>query len=166
MENNAVWKYCPVTTKNHHISQKHTSCMTMINELCVKEGANKTPFNDECCFNIDRVEEIIAHKEKRVKHSTIDFFIGVKFDNNFGVLLCELKLNVKNVKNFSREDIDNKIKYSINIIGHEPKIIKPYLFIFQSNIRNEATNRLRRLFTNKPNFIQVNDLSQFKENYF
>ena len=159
------WKYCADTTNQHPISKKFKDCVEKLDTLCKEEGAKKTPFSKEQCLNIDRVENILAQNEKRNARKTMDISFGLKSGNEKRVILCELRLNYKNVNNLKKSELDSKISNSRNILGHSTVIFNPSLFIFTSQIKNQAYRLLRRLYSNK-NTVKAIDLNDLKKYYF
>ena len=159
------WEYCKDTTAQHHITIKFKKCIVNFDAFCKAEGAKKTPFSNEDCVNLDMVENIIAQSEKRNSRKTMDAFFGIKLEHQRKVVLCEFRLNYKNVNNLSKSELDGKLSNSINLIGHNPMINNSYLFVFNSNLKNQAYRRLRALYSNKKK-MQAVDLVDLKNLYF
>ncbi|EZH75887.1 hypothetical protein ATO12_03595 [Aquimarina atlantica] len=159
------WKYCENTTKRHPLCLKFLDCIESIDSICISDGAKKSPFSEEICLNLDKVESNLARKEKRNARKTMDFSFGSKSGNEKRTVLCELRLNYKNVNNIKKSELDSKVSNSKGLLGHSPTIYSPNLFIFSSKLKNQAINRLRRLYSNKSN-VAVMDLSDFKKFFF
>lgn len=159
------WEYCKDTTTHHQIAKKYKKCIVDLDTFCKEEGAKKTPFSNEKCINLDMVENIIAQHDKRNSRKTMDAFFGIKLNHQKKVILCEFRLNYKNVNNLSKSELDAKLSNSINIVGQTPMIDKTYLFVFNSNIKNQAYRRLRALYSNKKSMKAI-DLNELKSLYF
>ncbi len=165
MEHQNNWKYCTETTNHHQMVKKYKNCVENIKDLTIVEGGKNPPFNDEKCLNLDKVEGILAQKEKREARKTMDMSFGIVLGNQRQFLLCEYRLNYKNVKNLKRSEMDSKISNSRILLGHEPAIHKCYLFIFNSKIKHQAYSILRRLFSNR-SIVKAMDVNELKEIYF
>lgn len=159
------WEYCKDITTQHYIAANFNKCIVNFDAFCKAEGAKKTPFSNEECVNLDKVESIMAKSEKRNLRKTMDAFFGIKLGHQKKIILCEFRLNYKNVNNLSKSELDAKLSNSINIIGHNPMINNCYLFVFNSNLKNQAYRRLRALYSNKKT-MQAIDLVDLKNLYF
>lgn len=164
MAKQSKWKYCIETTENHTLATKFSDCIALINEMSINEGAKKTPFTDEKGLNLDKIESICAQREKRDSQKTMDISFGIKDGNNKEFVLCEFRLNFTNPNNIKKRDLELKIDYSKRLLGNHPVIHNKYLFIFPKNIKCQADNRLRRLFSNK-SFVKVLDIYEMKSEY-
>ncbi len=58
-------------------------------------------------------------------------------------------MGVRNVNNLGRDDFENKVRNSKDILGNEPQILQDYFFVFNDRVRNQAEHSLYRIF-NKP----------------
>jgi len=161
------WTYCVLTTKAHCISKCHPDCIEKIDTVCKNDGAKHTPFENEICLNLDKVEINQAKFEKRDRRKTMDFSLGLKHSdyNQNRFLLVELRLRYKNVNNLSQNELKLKIDNSRNILGNNPVIINHYYFVFPSQLKHQAHRNLRRLFSNK-SFVSGVDLDDIKRIYF
>ncbi|MGQ1927646.1 hypothetical protein [Ornithobacterium rhinotracheale] len=166
MDKQSKYTYCKETTEEHSIARECGDCVQKIVEVCVNEGARNVPSTyDNNCLNLDKYEEYKAIRERRDKQKTMDLCIGVKCRDKRGMLLIELKLKYKNPNNLVGKELLDKIKNSKNILGHTPMILDRYYFIFKRDIKEQAYNRLKRLFNNKKNFFVI-DLEQLEQEYF
>lgn len=165
MEPQNKWKYCEETLESHYISRNYSECIEPLRNLCIAEGAKKSPFSEEKCINIDKVESLLAQKEKRNAQKTMDLSFGLNNGQEKKILLCELRLNYKNVNNLRKSELDSKINYSKKLLGHQPPIFKPYFFIFKSTLKNQAYRVLRRLYFNKK-IVEALDLKDLKNEFF
>ncbi len=159
------WTYCEETLERHPLSRSFPECIEPLNGICLTEGARKSPFNEEKCLNIDKVESLLAQREKRDLRKTMDLSIGLKLGQEIKIMLCELRFNYKNVNNLKKSDLDSKMQNSQTLLGHQPPIHKPYLFVFNSSVKNQAYSVLRRLYSNK-SIVEAIDLMDLKSKYF
>lgn len=159
------WKYCKIATNQHPLCVSDKSCIELINAVCIAEGAKKTQFATEVCLNLDKLEGKFAQKDKRNARKTMDISFGVSSGNEQRTVLCEFRLNYKNVNNLKKSELDSKILNSKSIVGHSPLIYTPYIFVFNSKVKNQALRTLRRLYSNRNNTIAF-DLNELKAIYF
>lgn len=159
------WKYCEKTTNQHSIYIKGNSYIEPIHDVIAEEGQKRNPFTDEVCINLDKYEGYLAQKEKRGKRKTMDISFGVKLGRDKRTVLCELRLNYKNVNNLRKKELDSKIDNTKNIVGHNPVIYTPFIFVFSKKIKNQAFRTLRRLYSNRTNMLAL-DIDDLKNKYF
>ena len=95
----------------------------------------------------------------------MDMSFGIKKGNSKEMILCEYRLRYKNINNISKSELDSKIKFSIDILGYEIAIHNIYLFIFSNKLKQQAYNKLRRLYFYKPNHVAI-DLEELKSTFF
>lgn len=165
MAKQSNWKYCKETTNQHHLAITFKDCVEKMHDVILAEGNRNSPFNEEDCINLDKVEGTLAQKEKREARRTMDISFGIAKNRQQQVVLCEYRLRYKNVNNLKKRELDSKISNSINLMGHNPIIHNCYLFIFQTGLKNQAYRWLRRLYSNK-NIINAMDVNDLKEFYF
>lgn len=165
MEKQNNYKYCPVTTQQHHLAKRFVLCVEKFNDVMSAEGEKRTVFKNEICINLDKVEQSLAQAEKRCRHKTMDICFGVLKNNTKHLVLCECRFNYQNVKNLSKSELDNKISYSKELVGNEITIHQYIIFLFNIEIKQQAFSRLRRLYSNK-NILKVLDINEFKQEYF
>ncbi len=158
-------KYCSETTNQHRISIKFEKFLEEINHVCIAEGAKRPPFSDELCINLDKIEGSLAQRDKRNARKTMDISFGIASGKQKRILLCELRFNYRNVNNLKKADLDSKIINSRNLLGHDPVIYQPYIFIFKTRLKNQAYSVLRRLYSNKKT-ITAMDLNELRNKYF
>lgn len=159
------WKYSKKITVSHPIT-KQVACIEKIHGLCKKEGAKNTPFNQEKCIDVDKAEEEFARKESRNRRNSVDMAIGIKSGNNQKIMLCELKLNVKNPSGLKNDAIKNKFEQSKELLGKQTNFYpKPVYLVKQKHI-DETINRLGRIYSGKISSFNVFDLNDFKNTFF
>lgn len=151
--------YCDKTTRNHRVLKKCPQSLQNINDVCKKDGAKKTPFNNQVCINVDELEINRVKGAAGNRSKTMDMALGLSVGGNKpNMALVELRLNYKEVKNIKKPELDAKILHSKNLLGHTPSILNHYYFIFQSKLKNQAYSHIRRLYSNK-NIVTVEDLN-------
>ncbi|WP_430814009.1 hypothetical protein [Carboxylicivirga sp. RSCT41] len=160
-------KYCKHTTKQHHIAISHSNCVESIDDITINEGARRSPFNGELAVNLDKVEAGIARTNRTDPRKTVDMVFGVS-DNNgrqCRMVLCEYRLRYKNANNLSKTELDSKVANSRGIIGQSPQIATPHICVFSDKIKQEAYNRIRRLYAHRKVF-SVMTVSELKSEFF
>jgi len=165
MEIQNKWIYNKNITINHNLAQQYKISIEKINDTIVSEGGRKTDFKNEVCINLDKIEKILAKKERRNAFRTMDIAFGISKGKAENMVLCEYKLKYKKPANLSKSEIDGKIKYSKNLLGNEPPVLNRFIIIFKSEIKAQSYSILRRLYANK-NLFQVLDINELKEKYF
>jgi hypothetical protein len=158
------WTYCENTTTNHSLAKNNSNCLEEIFQITCNEGAKKNPFTTEIAINIDDVERYLSKKEKRNSKKTMDMSFGAIKSKTKCFILAEYRLNYTNPNNLSKSELDDKIKNTLDLLGNEINI-STFLFIFSPNVKNHANYIIRRLYSNRPNYIAL-DISDFKSNYF
>jgi len=161
------WCYCEESTKAHFLAHAFPKQLQQINELLKEEGAKHTLFKKECAFNLDKIENELASREKRDKHSTMDMACFVIKSKKKQVLLTEIKLKVKNERNIGAEELKQKIAGSKRVLSKDTniQIHQTYLFIFKDKLIQRAKNRIRNLFADNPNY-KVLSINEFYQVYF
>jgi len=159
------FKYCNETTKSHGLAKSYSNCIELLSNVSENEGAKSNPFSDEECLNMDKVENILARKEKRDARKTMDISFGVADGKNKCYVLCEYRLNYNNPNNLSKSELDAKLSNTKNLLGTELTIHKFYYFVFAHNIKQQAIHSLRRLYQNKSNMVAL-ELADLKDIFF
>lgn len=165
MAEQSEWQYCTEITKNHVVPKVHRDCLERLDFVCKNDGAKKTPFEDEICVNIDKVEESLAKKDRRDKRKIMDLSFGLVAKKESRFVLVELRLRYKNVNNLSKTELDSKILTSKSILGQSPNLLNHYYFVFNSKLKHQAHRNLRRLFANKK-IVSGIDLTDLKNEFF
>lgn len=106
-------KYIRTTTIRHPVSVSYGNCLEDINVLIKREGYNGVfPLfiKKEIVINMDFVEREIAHRAHRSKKKSMDMAFGVsdKISGIINMLMVELKLNKKSLKNLNFSDIKKR----------------------------------------------------------
>ena len=168
MVTQSKWLYCCDTTKEHSVSKRYPNCLEKIDEITKGESIKKlkTRFSEEIALNLDKVESDRT-RGKGNSNSTMDIAFGIKKEGKSKqFILCEYRLNYKNVNNIKKSDLDSKISHSKNLLGAEIPIQTSYLFVFSSKIQKTALNKLRRFSSNKSTLYVAIDVPKLYSSYF
>lgn len=151
-------KYSKEVTKSHPLSIRYSQqAVISLNVLLKKEGARKCPFTQEEVLDLDEIEVILKSKcDGRCE--TMDFCIGLVSRQ---MLLVEAKFRVVQPRNLKKRDLEDKIRYSKCLLGHEIPIAREKVFLFADKTVDVAKRYLARLFNNNPNLI-VCTIDEFK----
>ncbi len=164
-------KYCAQTTQDHKIAVEH-ECLQGLDELMIQEGyIGATPFfhPQVQILNLDIAESKVAAKEMRVPNKSMDLAFGLRDDSLNGLkkmLLVELRFNYINMRNLKRSDLIGKVQESKLIMENNPEVEGYFIFIFQTNIKAQATNRFFRMNPVVPSEYVVMDINDLKQKYF
>jgi hypothetical protein len=164
-------KYCSNTTINHNIAILYNACLQELNQLIVNEGYLGTiPLfkNNEIVINPDKAEKIIAKKAGRRRNKSMDMAFGLSNSDSSirEMLMVELRLNYRNPNNLNREELEGKVAGSILVLANIPQIHNRYIFIFKTNQRQEARNRLSRMIPRINSNYIVMDIHELQASYF
>jgi hypothetical protein len=164
-------KYCNYTTINHHIAVLHNNCLQDINYLITKEGylGTVSPFiNNETVIYLDLAEELIAITEGRSKNKSMDMAFGLTNSDSSikEMLMVELRLNYSNPNNLNRAELEGKVAGSSLLLSNIPEIHNRFIFIFKTNQRQEARNRLSRMIPRINSNYIVMDIPELHSTYF
>jgi hypothetical protein len=153
--------YSKEVTKSHQLAGKYKQAITPLNELLIKEGLKRTPFTLEEVLDIDKIE-IMYKTGCGSRQETMDFCMGLCCNQ---MLLVEAKFRVSQPRNIKKNDIENKIRYSITLLGQDTPVAKEKVFLFSPDTVDLARRYLARLFNNNPR-LKVYTVNEFKDSYF
>lgn len=163
-------KYNKIETLNHIVSKSFSCCVKDFNEIILNEDdlltVKPTFFSDVDVIDLDCVELNLARSQKRNQNSTMDSSFAISDKSNLEMLLVELRFNYTNLSNLSRQKLLDKVSGSISVLGNTVKINNTYIFIFQPNLVEQATNRFRRMVPIIPNNYVAMDLTELISKYF
>ena len=164
-------KYCQDTTETHPLSLAHPHFVEDIHAIAMAEGYSRAPVifeNAERALNLDKVKEPIYNALGQDLPRSMDMTIGLKSDDTLHrqMLLVEFKLKVKIPTNVDGKDLIEKVNQSVKMLGETLPIREEYIFIFHSDIKEEARSRFSRRFTKIPRTYIVMDMETFKATYF
>lgn len=162
-------KYDRTLTLNHIKSMQHPACLIDFNSLIVKEGfnANLPVFeNGIDVLDLDCVERVLAASAGRNQNKSMDCTFAIKDDTNAELLLVEFRFNYQNMKNLTRTELIGKVQGSLSALGTSMNVHQNYVFIFQSNLKQQAINRLFRMNPRVPSSFLAKDIFELKSQYF
>lgn len=163
-------KYCKTLTLKHIESINKSECLKNFNNLIVQEGYDglKKVFSKEIVvLDLDCVESKNAINEKRTNRSSMDCTFAIKNEitGDFEMLLVELRFNYINMRNLTRIKLLDKVKGSTIALGNSVKINEYNIFIFKSDLKEQAKSRLFRMLPKIPNNYVVMDIFDLKASY-
>jgi hypothetical protein len=124
-------------------------------------------FGAELGMNMDFVEHRLASFHRRSPNRSMDMAVGLC--NEMGaqeVLFVEFRFNYINLQNLNRVVLEGKVLGTNDIFrGHYP-VREEYIFIFQSNLKEQAKNRIQRMIPQVPSSFAVMDIAELHEKYF
>jgi len=163
-------KYNKLETEKHVISQSYQCCVKDYNEIVLNEDDSitviPTIFTDVNVIDLDCVEKIRAQNKSQNRQSTMDSTFAISDSSNLEMLLVELRFNYRNLSNLNRKKLIDKVNGSISILGNSVKINDTYIFIFQSNLVQQAQSRLQRMVPIIPSNYIAMDLNELISKYF
>lgn len=165
MAQQTEWKYSEKITVSHPITNK-VECIENIHNLCKQEGAKNTPFNEEKCIDVDKAEEEFAKREGRDRRNSVDMAIGLKSGKKQKLMLCELKLNLKNPSGLKKDVTKCKFEQSKALLGIQTKYYHKPVYLVKKKQVDETINRLGRIYRGKRSSFSVYDLIGFKNAFF
>lgn len=165
-------KYSKPETLAHIVSVNNPGCLTVFNDLIVKEGYDGVGnvFNDDIIvLDMDCVEINNARNEgNRNRNSSMDCTFAIKdeVNNNVEMLLVELRFNYQKLKKLKQEKLLDKVSGSTLALGTSVPICTTYVFIFKTNLKEQARSWFFRRFPAIPRNYVVMDILDLKAIYF
>lgn len=151
--------YSKEITENHHLSLLNKDCLLSLNKMMSKENKNKSCSVFDSAWivlDLDAVEIKKAQREgNRNRNATCDCTAGVKKSNASKMLLIECRLNYESVNGVTVGDLDSKVRGSIALMGQDPAILNQVYFVFKDKVQPQAFSKLRRLKSNRKEYIAV-----------
>lgn len=147
------------------------ACLKNLNALVIVEGCSETmPFfeNDDVVIDMDCVEHKVASAERRIPNKSMDsaFIISNATGLRDAILLVEFRFNYVNMKNLDKKVLFDKVFYSSNVLGNPANLHRQYIYIFNSNLKNQAIRRFRNMVPSMPSTYIATDLKTLKNIYF
>jgi|GEM_PF-3182920 len=164
------WKYDQSITENYILALEYKDSLEKISKILIKEYKelrefSKTPFDCETALNIDKVEKYEAVKHNRNTEASVDMAFAVKNNKEIKFVLCELKLNSRNVNNIKHFNIFNKYIHSKNYFSCKHSIYKHIYVILNDKVGLErARNLLARRNKNIP--IKTCNIDSLHKEFF
>lgn len=143
-----------------------------INQFIEEEGCTQRMpvfLQGELVLNMDLVEKEIAKHELRNLNKSMDsaFIITDNIVRSKEILLVEFRFNYeKGLRNLDRKALLGKVSGSMNILNNILDIHDNYYFIFDSNLKQQAINRLRRMNPVVPSNFIATDINDLKSIFF
>ncbi len=168
------WIYSLPHTEKHPVvgNREFKECLHLVLTIITDNGGRSRYFKNEKAINVDCIEEKLRRSQPL---KTVDMaFVArdrKKPDpeaSDLRTVLVELKMGVRNVNNLRRDDFENKVHNSKDILGNEPQILQDYFFVFNDRVRNQAKHSLYRIFNKPPMQLpyKIVSLKELIESFF
>ena len=168
------WIYSLPHTEKHPVvgNRELKECLHLVSKIIQNEGGHSKRLQDEKAINVDCVEKKLRRSQPL---KTVDMAFVARDrkkpdpeDSNLRTVLVELKMRVRNVNNLRRDDFENKVHNSKDILGNEPQILQDYFFVFNDRVRNQAKHSLYRIFNKPPMQLpyKIVSLKELIESFF
>jgi hypothetical protein len=164
-------KYSETETLKLSAQINKDQCLLGLNVLISKEGCSETMpvfVNNEIILDMDCVELQLAMANTRKQNKSMDsaFVITDNSGKKKEILFVEFRFNYTNLKNLDRKELEGKVSGSINSLNPITNIHNQYFFIFNSNLKNQAISRLKRMLPRIDNNYIATDITELKSNFF
>ena len=93
------------------------------------------------------------------------FAIQISSNNDFEMLLIELRFNYISVRNLNRQKLLDKVSGSKNSLGNGTNISHRNIFVFNKALKEQAKNRLFRMLPKIPNNYEVMDIFELNNTF-
>ncbi|NHM08354.1 hypothetical protein G4D82_14085 [Flavobacterium sp. CYK-4] len=162
-------KYNKAATISHTLSTTYPCCVKDFNQVILEEDDNLVAlpnyFTNVNVIDLDCVELNKAKAEIRPQNKTMDTTFVISNTTTAEMLLVELRFNYRNLSNLDRNELLGKVVGSVLLCS--PSVINNnYIFIFQSNLVQQARSRLQRMNPRIPNNYIAMDLAELIATYF
>ena len=123
---------------------------------------------NEIVIDLDLVEELAAKSQSRQKNKSMDLAFGITDGSKLNeMVMVELRLNYQNnLRNLDKSKLDGKVNGSLAILSNNPPIFKQFIFIFQTSLKEQAKNRLFRMYPRINSNYIVMDAFDLKSAFF
>ena len=148
-----------ISNDNKLLKKYEPYILFSLDKLLNKEGCRNISFGTEVVWNLDLFETEYKKSVGVNEKPTVDFCMGLSSKK---ILLVEVKAKVTSRKNIKPNEIDNKVKYSREILEYK-NIISRTVVIVKNEELIRSTFRL--LYYDQTKY-QVITANKFKENYF
>lgn len=164
-------KYCKTTTITHPVALAYPEIIEDINIVIEREGHQSTTIifdTNTVVINLDIAEARVSLAEKRARSKSMDISFGAisADESSRKMVLVELRFNYENLRNVYKGALEEKIEGSKNILGGNIEIHEEYIFIFQTNLVEQAKNRFFRTRPSIRNTYRIMDINQLQALYF
>lgn len=147
-------KYTIISPKGVRIKGVQEVDIIGLHSALKQEGCRESEnsFTDEQkVVTLDNIQMRLAHSNRTSPRHSMDMLICIAPQK---ILLTDAKFGVKNVRNVSRSEIEDKITESRNLVEDENyHIIQTYYLLFSSAILTPARkNELKKIFLSSPKY--------------
>ncbi len=164
-------KYSRVETLNLAAQINKEECLEDLNKLILREGCSDTmPVfkKNEVVLDMDCVEYELATTEGRTFNKSMDSAFVIVNDDGTAreIILVEFRFNYQSLKNLDKDDLLDKVSGSTNALKNTFSIHQRYIFIFNSNLKQQAINWLFRKYPRLPLSYIALDINDLKSVLF
>jgi hypothetical protein len=148
-----------------------SGCLKDLNNFILNEGcADAMPVfvGNEVVIDTDCIERKIARKERRNRNKSMDssFVIIDDINSSKEIMLVESRFNYQNMKNLNQQELFDKVIGTIQALNYPSNIHNKYIYIFNSNLKQQAIRRFRNMVPSMPNNYIATDIRDLKATYF
>jgi len=166
-----MMRYSQVETSGLAVQINKPQSLKDLNQLIVSEGyAGTMPVftNSEIIIDMDYVEEVVANEEGRNRNKSMDSSAIITNDSGTvkEILLVEFRFNYLNMRNLDKRALFDKVTGSINALNNPTNIHNKYIYIFNSNLKQQAIRRFRNMVPSMPTNYIAADINDLKTLYF
>lgn len=164
-------KYSEIETTKFAAQINQTACLVDLNRLVLTEGCIDTMpvfTSNEVVIDMDCVERRIARAARRNRNKSMDSsFVIVDSSNNANeILLVEFRFNYENMKNLDKSKLHAKVIGSKNALNNIVNIHNKYIYIFNSDLKQQAIRRFRNMNPSMPTNYIATDIHNLKATFF
>lgn len=163
-------KYSLEHTQNHCVIKKITNCLFDIESLIKKDSDDYSPssfYNTQTLvIDGDELEKLIAKEQNREKNKSMDAIFVCVDNEKEQVQLVDFKFNCRNPNNLVRQELLDKVKGSIDVLGGNPEINNTYYIVLNQGLKAQARSRFQRMIPSINNQFEPIYIEELKELYF
>ncbi len=145
-------------------------CLQEIGRLTIKEGCKDARVftGGEIILDMDCVEHKSARKEKRKTVKSMDSAFLIEDINGVvsEIVFVEYRFNYTNLTNLNRAALVEKVAGSTIAANSPSNLHDNYYFVFDSNIKNQAINRLARMNPAVPQQFKAVNIQDIYDAFF
>ena len=164
-------RYSKPETLNLAVRLNTKNCLEDLNQFILNEGYSDAPLvsiDNKTVLNMDCVESELAKQEARKQSMSMDSaFVIVSNDKSIKeILLVEFRFNYRSLTHLKREDLLNKVSGSTNALKNTFDIHQRFIFVFSSDLKEQAVRWLFRKHPRVPNNYIATDIAGLKSLLF
>lgn len=163
-------KYSKKATIDFAKSINKEECLQEIGQLTIKEGCKDAGVftGGEIIIDMDCVEHKSASKEKRQTVKSMDSAFLIEDINGVirEIVFVEYRFNYTNLTNLNRAALVEKVAGSTIAANSPSNLHDNYYFVFDSNIKNQAINRLARMNPAVPQQFKAVNIQDIHDTFF